>query len=537
MEQTTSGWDKFYPRTTIDIARKALMYFTFLRRELVGRRKQTIIIALGMALAIALVIIVNAFAVGVKDAQAKVLESVYGVGTDMTVTQTPTIPKHGEGGPQMFDFGARDGQSSDGTQSVSTSRLGTKPGPDSATMPSSNLDTVLTTTGVKAASATLSLENTTFSGQLPDASQRVRMEPGQQPQFDINPGGTDGNGGSSFSIESFSVLGVDPSAEPIGPLASVTLADGRGLTAADAETHSAVVDSAYATTNEISVGDTLSLGGTDFAVVGIVTNSTSDSSSAANVYIPLDVAQTLSGKTDQVSTIYVQATSSTEISGVQTALETGLPDTTVKTQADLASSVSGSLATAATLLDSLGLWLSIVVLAAAFLIAILFTISGVTRRTREFGTLKAIGWSNGRITGQVAGESIVQSALGGLIGVVLGVVGIAIINLTSPSLTGSTSGGFFGGGGLPGGGMPDLGNGTAPGMGQGMGSAMKAGGFGGGLNPFASASQTVTLHAPYSVTIMLVALGLAIVGGLIAGALGGWRAARLSPAAALRSVN
>jgi ABC-type antimicrobial peptide transport system permease subunit len=509
------------------------MYFTFLRRELVGRRRQTLIIAVGMALAIALVIVVNAFALGVKDAQAKVLESVYGVGTDMTVTQTPTFPTDGKGGRQMFDFGANDGQSADGTQSVSRTRLGTKPGPDSATMPSANLATVQATAGVKAAAATLALENTTFSGQLPNPSQQVQMQPGQQPQVGVNPGGIDGKGGSSFSIDSFSVLGVDPAAEAIGPLASVTLTQGKGLTPADAGKDTAVVDSGYATTNKIAVGDTISLGGVDFAVVGIVTSTSSDSSSAANVYIPLDVAQTLSGHTNEVSTIYVQATSSTEISTVQKSLETALPDTSVKTQSDLASSVSGSLSTAATLLDSLGLWLSIIVLAAAFLIAILFTISGVTRRTREFGTLKAIGWSNGRITGQVAGESIVQSALGGVIGVVLGIVGILIINLVSPTLSGSTSGGFMrgGAGNLPQGALPNLGQGMGP------GSGMLPGGFGRGANPFAAASQTVTLHAPFSLTIMFVALGLAIAGGLIAGALGGWRAARLSPAAALRSVN
>ena len=52
-------------------------------------------------------------------------------------------------------------------------------------------------------------------------------------------------------------------------------------------------------------------------------------------------------------------------------------------------------------------------MAAAFLIAFLFTILGVTRRTREFGTLKAIGWSNRRVVGQVAGESIEQGMIGG----------------------------------------------------------------------------------------------------------------------------
>ncbi len=44
------------------------------------------------------------------------------------------------------------------------------------------------------------------------------------------------------------------------------------------------------------------------------------------------------------------------------------------------------------------------------------------------------------------------------------------------------------------------------------------------------------LHAPLSIEILIAAVGLAILGGLIAGAVGGWRAARLSPAEALRSA-
>jgi ABC-type antimicrobial peptide transport system permease subunit len=35
---------------------------------------------------------------------------------------------------------------------------------------------------------------------------------------------------------------------------------------------------------------------------------------------------------------------------------------------------------------------------------------------------------------------------------------------------------------------------------------------------------------------MLIAVGLAVLGGLLAGAIGGWRASRLRPAEALRSV-
>ena len=44
------------------------------------------------------------------------------------------------------------------------------------------------------------------------------------------------------------------------------------------------------------------------------------------------------------------------------------------------------------------------------------------------------------------------------------------------------------------------------------------------------------MTAPLSLEILLVAIALAVAGGLIAGAVGGWQAARLRPAAALRRV-
>ena len=44
------------------------------------------------------------------------------------------------------------------------------------------------------------------------------------------------------------------------------------------------------------------------------------------------------------------------------------------------------------------------------------------------------------------------------------------------------------------------------------------------------------LTAPVTITAIVAAVGLAILGGLIAGGFGGWRAARLRPAAALSKV-
>jgi putative ABC transport system permease protein len=54
--------------------------------------RQAILIAIGLAIGIGLVITVMGASAGVRGTQAKVLRSLYGVGTDVTVTQKPTRP-------------------------------------------------------------------------------------------------------------------------------------------------------------------------------------------------------------------------------------------------------------------------------------------------------------------------------------------------------------------------------------------------------------------------------------------------------------
>ena len=139
-----------------------------------------------------------------------------------------------------------------------------------------------------------------------------------------------------------------------------------------------------------------------------------------DVYIPLRRAQSMAGTSDQVNTIYVAAASASDISAVQQTIKAELPKATVTTSSYLASQVTGSLANASSLASSLGKWLAIAVLIAAFAVASLLTMSAVSRRVREFGTLKALGWRSGRITGQVMGETLVIGVGSGIIGVLLG---------------------------------------------------------------------------------------------------------------------
>ena len=72
-----------------------MFFVTFLRRELWRRRKQAVVIALGLAVGIGLVITVTAAAAGVRAAQGRVLKSLYGVGTDITVTTKPAVASPG----------------------------------------------------------------------------------------------------------------------------------------------------------------------------------------------------------------------------------------------------------------------------------------------------------------------------------------------------------------------------------------------------------------------------------------------------------
>lgn len=479
------------------------MFFTYLRRELRRRRKAALVVASGLALGIALVIVVTSVSNGMAKAQDKVLQSLYGLGTDMTVTKAASAPA-GDGQRPRFRFDARgdddSAQSSDrvmvqGFQTLSAATV-TKVGAQS---------------GVSDAVGGLSLQVLKVSGQFTRGQfQRnggggfQRGGGGSAPQGEVRGGGAD------FDVNNYSVYGTDVTKPALGPLTSSKITSGRAFRTTETNAAVAVADSAYAKQKKYKAGSTVTIKGVTFTVIGIATADSGDA--AADLYIPLKRAQTLGDVKDKVTTVYVKATDSQRIDSVKTAIRKNVPGTTVTTSADLADTVSGSLSTASSLAGTVGRWLSVAVLVAAFLVAGLLTSSAVSRRVREFGTLKALGWKSGRVTRQVIGEAMVNGLVGGVLGIALGLAGAYAVTAAGPSLQAQFGGGTGGGSGGPGG-----------------------GGFGG---PGRQAAKTleVALTAPVSVTTIALAVGLAVAGGLIAGAFGGWRASRLRPADALRRV-
>ncbi|MBV9206323.1 MAG: ABC transporter permease [Actinobacteria bacterium] len=517
------------------------MFFTYLRRELRRRMRQGVFIALGLAVGVGLVITVTAASAGVKNAQGAVLHALYGVGTDATVTKTPAA---GSFTPGSFGFGFRTGTAkrpAAGTK-INDSTLGGVA--TLASMNSSAVSTVASLHDVAAAAGGLTLNDRTISGTMPAINFSGGGFGGEG-----GSGGGSGSGSSpfqqfrtAFTTDSFRVDGVDLNAGELGPLSAGQLSAGRTFTAKDASSDVAVVDASYAAQNRLSVGSTIAIGNskgttTNFKVIGIVSEPAGDNPS--DVYIPLGVAQSLADMKNDVNTIYVTADSASAIPAVSSEVARALPGDTVTTSSDLAGEVTGSLANASSLANSLGKWLAIAVLIAAFLLAILLTMAAVSRRVREFGTLKAIGWRSRRIIGQVMGEAVTLGIIGGVIGVGLGLAGAELVSRMSPKLTATV--GQATGSATPGGARQfGFGNGGGfAGGGGGFNGGGSNGGGGGFFNRAATAANhTVAVHLTPSVStgVIIAAILLAVLGGVLAGIFGGWRAARLRPAAALSKV-
>ncbi|GGN81703.1 membrane protein [Streptomyces albiflavescens] len=487
------------------------MFFTYLRRELRRRRKAALVVASGLALGIALVIVVSSVSSGMEKAQGKVLQSLYGLGTDMTVTKA-AAPTSSSSDRPRFNFDAQDNGSDKEQSSDRVMVQGFQ------TLAASTVSKVDSQKGVADSVGGLSLQVIRVNGQFTRGQFQQNQNGGGNQQggpggAQPSPQGTVKGGGADFDVNNYSVYGTDVTKPALGPLTSSKITSGRTFKTSETDAKVVVADKSYAKEKKLKVGSTVTIKSVKYKVIGIATPDSGDA--AANLYIPLKQAQTLSDSKNKVTTIYVKASDSQQISSVKSTIQKNISGTTVTTSADLADTVSGSLSTASSLASNVGKWLSIAVLVAAFLVAGLLTSSAVSRRVREFGTLKALGWKSGRVTRQVVGEAVVNGLVGGALGIALGLAGAYVVTEISPTLqaqVGSSGGGAGGGPGGPG------------------------GGFGGPGRQAASKALEVALTAPVSLNTIVVAVALAVTGGLIAGAFGGWRASRLRPADALRRV-
>jgi ABC-type antimicrobial peptide transport system permease subunit len=493
-----------------------MFYLRYVAAELRRRKGRTILTALGLAIGVGLVVTVTALSEGLDDAQAEVLEPLTGVGTDMSVSRPVTVEAPEEGAEPEFGLGPGAGLSQKEQRQLEkengAARVGltnAEPGErfhdqsfvtQELSFPERETREIAALDGVDGVAGGLTLNSMEVSGKVPEESATggpvLRTAPA--------PGG---GGPENISIEQSTVSGIDASESELGLITPDQISKGRYLRESD--DRQAVVSVTHAEEEGIAVGDEIDVGGKSFEVVGIADLPLGGE--ASDVYVPLEQLQKLSDRGGRINVLRVRAESSDQVAAVADRIESSFRGSEVTTAEDLADRVSGSLVDAQDLSDKLGIALAIVALGAAFLIASLLTLSSVNKRTRELGTLKAIGWRQRLVIRQVTGESVVQGLLGGAAGAAIGIGGAAMIGALGISLDASVAAEQSVGFGPPGG----------EGFGQG---AVETG------------SSTVTLDAPVDISLLLLAIGLAVLGGLIAGAVGGGRAARLRPAEALRSV-
>ncbi|MCW2545494.1 MAG: rane protein [Frankiales bacterium] len=302
----------------------------------------------------------------------------------------------------------------------------------------------------------------------------------------------------------YTAAGIDISRPDDGVVTRSQVSTGRFLTGAD----EMLADSTYASSAGLKVGSSLPVNGRTFHVVGLVSGGIGGQS--ANLYFPLATMQSLAGQQQHVNVILVHADSAADVAAVQKQIERLLPSAHVATATQLAAQVQGTLAGAKRLTHRFGLALAVVVLLAAFLVTVLLTLGSVAKRVKEIGTLRAVGWSRRRVVAQLVVETVGIGVVGAIIGIGLGAVMAAAITHYAPAL--------------------DAHSATA-------GGASSLAKLAGVVQPTAAATTMhIKIVASVSALSLVYGAALALAGALLAGVIGGWRAASLTPSVALRDL-
>lgn len=509
-----------------------MFYVQYAFAELRRRSGRTVLTALGLGVGVGLVVCVGALSQGLDDAQDEVLKPLTGVGTDMSVTRPIEIG--GDEGPQLGQGGGpgaglseseRDQlREENGGARLGLTDLG-EPGERFSddrfastaqlSFAESEVDTISGLQGAQAAAGGLTLAAIHVEGTVPEQSAAGQGGPGAG-----GPGaGGPGQGGGppeNIDFESRTVTGVDPAQRELGGITAGQVSAGSWFDP-DAKPYEAILTDSYAKRQDLQVGDTFTMADKTFTVVGV--SEPPIGGQASDVYVELGTLQKLSDREDRVNTVYVRADDGDSVTALSEEIAASFDGAKVTTASDLAERVGGSLVDAKDLSGKLGTALIALGLLASVAIASLLTLSSVTKRVRELGTLKALGWRQGLVVRQVTGESLAQGALGGIVGVVLGVGGAALISAFGPTLQASVA----------------AQQATAAGPGGPGGPGGPLGGFGSGQ--ITAGSTSVSLDAPVDPRLIALAVGLALAGGLLAGAVGGLRASRLRPADALRHID
>ncbi len=236
------------------------------------------------------------------------------------------------------------------------------------------------------------------------------------------------------------IMGVDLTQPSLGPVkVKEWLKEGR-FPQKDGEV---VLEKHYAKFHRVRLGDEVEINGRSFSVVGLLEIKEGSQIASANIYLPLQDAQSLfsgdsrgvrphgnPGETltsspsaeqqgiisNGVNIVYLRLKSPSLLSQVKTSIARRLSGVSV-TSSDSFLELMGGVSKIS---DQFSFIVSIIALGGAFFLIIKAMISNLVERSREIGILKAVGWTERDVQKQLMGEVFLQSLLGGVLGIVMG---------------------------------------------------------------------------------------------------------------------
>ena len=227
-----------------------------------------------------------------------------------------------------------------------------------------------------------------------------------------------------FDADRFTiVLGLDPD-NPVGPgILRAYMTAGRFLEKGRVQ---ALVETSYAKNFGIQTGDSVTVAGKTYPVAGIVDASRAAKIAVAHIYLPLAEAQKIAAASKQVQAVSPFGPEDANILFIKAkpgqidALAHSVKDILGK-KASVATPVSflKRLGNLFALSDKFTLATSLIAMVVTVLIVLKTMAGNLTERAGEIGILKAVGWSNGNVVGQLVGESVLQCFLGGILGLLL----------------------------------------------------------------------------------------------------------------------
>jgi ABC-type antimicrobial peptide transport system permease subunit len=173
---------------------------------------------------------------------------------------------------------------------------------------------------------------------------------------------------------------------------------------------------------EKGVGDTFKLYETTFRVVGIYETGKPFEDGAA--VLLLKDAQTIAKHPRQANAFLLKLKDGEDAEVIRERIEQRFPDLTV--------TLSNEFAESQEMISMFGAFTWAVSFLAVVIggVGVMNTVlMSIYERTREFGTLRAVGWRPGQVLGLVLGESVVLCGLGGVVGSVLGVAAVELVKL------------------------------------------------------------------------------------------------------------